>query len=179
MIIFGFGGGRPKDRGAVVPMRCPNCGNENYFRHLSSTRWFSLFFIPLIPYSTKHFLLCPVCTQGRPLSREQAARAQEMTEWTGRFRAGSVSPDEYRERAAAFLAYLRPIDVGGVPPAVEAPATGVDGPTASPPPLPPPPPPVEGPAPAFSSAPIAACDDCGCPLPANAHFCPNCGARTG
>ncbi len=177
MIIFGFGGGRPKDRGAVVPMRCPNCGNENYFRHLSSTRWFSLFFIPLIPYSTKHFLLCPVCTQGRPLSREQAARAQEMTEWTGRFRAGSVSAEEYRERAAAFLSYLRPIDVGGAPPAVEAPTGGTPEPTGMVPP--PPPPPGDAPTPASSSAPLAACADCGCPLPTNAHFCPNCGARTG
>ena len=184
MIIFGFGGGRPKDRGPVIPARCPNCGNENYLRHVSSTRWFSLFFIPLIPYSTKHFLLCPVCTQGRSLTRDQAAKAQEMAEWTQRYRAGEVTHEQYAARAAAFSSLLRPIDVAGGAPL--GPALG------APPAAPSPPPPTTHPAhpslgplpdlPAPGAepvhAPIAACADCGCPLPDHARFCPNCGART-
>ena len=184
MIIFGFGGGRPKDRGPVIPARCPNCGNENYLRHVSSTRWFSLFFIPLIPYSTKHFLLCPVCTQGRPLTRDQAAKAQEMATWTQRYRAGEVPHEEYAARAAEFSSSLRPLDVAGGAglPAPPSPST----PTPAPPNAHPAHPSLgplpdrglpAGPRP--DRPPIAACDDCGCPLPTHAHFCPNCGARTG
>ncbi len=175
VIIFGFGGGRPKDRGPVIPARCPNCGNENYLRHVSSTRWFSLFFIPLVPYSTKHFLLCPVCTQGRPLTRDQAARAEAMAGWTQRYRAGEVSHEEYAARAAEFSSFLRPLDVADRGPGIPAPpAAQPVHPSLGPLPdrdLPTGPPP--------DRLPIAACDDCGCPLPTHAHFCPNCGARMG
>ena len=190
MIIFGFGGGRPKDRGPVIPARCANCGNENYLRHVSSTRWFSLFFIPLIPSSTKHFLLCPVCTQGRALTRDQAAKAQEMAEWTQRHRAGEVSDEAYAARAAAFSSYLRPIDLSGAGQVAPGIPTPPIPPTPTPTPAPPPAHPAHPAAmplpdrdlpsaPPPDRAPIAACDACGCPLPDHAHFCPNCGARTG
>lgn len=191
MIIFGFGGGRPKDRGPVVPARCPNCGNENYLRHVSSTRWFSLFFIPLIPYSTKHFLLCPVCTQGRLLTRDQAAKAETMAGWTQRYRAGEVSHEEYAARAAEFSSFLRPLDVADRGPGIAAPpGPSSSSPTPAPPPvhpvhpslgpLPDPGSPTELPTgPPRDRPPIAACDDCGCPLPTEAHYCPNCGAHTG
>ncbi|MCB9371888.1 MAG: zinc-ribbon domain-containing protein [Microthrixaceae bacterium] len=176
MIIFGFGGGRPKDRGPVVPARCPNCGNENHLRHVSVTRWFSLFFIPLIPYSTKHFLLCPVCSQGRPLTREQAARAGEMVEATRRRQAGELSHEDYVARAAAFTSLLRPIDVAGADQPAPAPLPPPPGTPLPPPPSAPLPeaPPVEamGPGPA---APTDGCVSCGCPLPDHARFCPNCG----
>lgn len=188
MIIFGFGGGRPKDRGPVVPARCPNCGNENYLRHVSATRWFSLFFIPLVPYSTKHFLVCPVCAQGRPLTRDQASRAETMAGWTQRYRAGEVTHDEYAARAAEFSSYLRPLDVAADGPALAPPPPA---PAPTPPPTAHPAHPSLGPLPERElpgdlptgpppdRAPIAACDDCGCPLPTHAHFCPNCGARMG
>jgi len=187
VIIFGFGGGRPKDRGPVLPAHCPNCGNENYLRHVSSTRWFSLFFIPLIPYSTKHFLLCPVCTQGRALTRDQAAKAEEMAGWTERYRAGEIAHEEYAARLAAFSSYLRPIDVaGGSPPDPTIPAPPAPATPAPPPPTTRPAHPSVGPqhdpelptGPPPDRPPMAACDDCGCPLPTHAHFCPNCGART-
>lgn len=197
MIIFGFGGGRPKDRGAVIPARCPNCGNENYLRHVSSTRWFSLFFIPLIPYATKHFLLCPVCTQGRPLTRDQAARAEAMAGWTQRYRDGEVSHEAYAARVAEFSSFLRPLDVaGGARGAGPVDAGRPAPPAPSPSSSAPAPPPVQPARPVHPSLgplperdlpsgpppdrpPIAACDDCGCPLPTHAHYCPNCGARTG
>src|SRR5256885_3254529 len=52
-IIFGWGRGRPEDKGAVAPATCPNCKNEVLFRYIVARKWFTLFFIPVIPYSNK------------------------------------------------------------------------------------------------------------------------------
>ena len=59
------------DKGAVAPAKCPNCQNDVMFRYIVSRRMFSLFFIPLIPFSPKHFVLCPVCTRGIEVTGRQ------------------------------------------------------------------------------------------------------------
>lgn len=68
MIIFGWGGGKPRDRGPAVATRCPACENESVHRYYTATKWFTLFFIPVIPYQTKHFLVCPRCMRAGVLT---------------------------------------------------------------------------------------------------------------
>lgn len=162
MIIFGFGSRRPKDRGGVVPMSCPNCNNESIFRHISQTKWFSLFFIPLIPYSTKHFLLCPVCSQGRQLTSTQVARTTEMIGITSAYQQQSISAEHYVEHARGYGNFLNAIDV----------------PQPSPPAAAPPPPQSALPAPAPALPASRSCAHCQCPMPAAAAFCPDCGTAT-
>ncbi|KAF7293811.1 hypothetical protein HMN09_01176900 [Mycena chlorophos] len=49
----------PTDDGA--PHRiCPNCHNASV-RPVKSTTWFELFWLPLIPFSSKHIWLCGTC----------------------------------------------------------------------------------------------------------------------
>ena len=67
--IFGWGRTTVKDHGAFHPMLCPHCDNERYWQLYSKTTWFTLFFIPVIPYSFKYFLLCPICEHGLDLDK--------------------------------------------------------------------------------------------------------------
>lgn len=103
MIIFGWGRGRAKDKGPAAPLTCPNCHNTSHYRYVSATRWFSLFFIPIIPYNTKHLLLCPVCTQGLELRRDQVPVVEEMVQWTERYARGEVGEADYRARTDHLL----------------------------------------------------------------------------
>lgn len=162
MIIFGFGSRRPKDRGGVVPMSCPNCNNESIFRHVSQTKWFSLFFIPIIPYNTKHLLLCPVCGQGRHLTRAQVARTTEMIGVTSAYQQQTISAEHYVEHARGYGNFLNAIDV----------------PQPSPPAAAPPPPQSALPAPAPALPASQSCAQCQCPMPPAAAFCPECGTAT-
>ncbi len=67
--IFGFGRQKRKDYGQVQAQVCPNCHN-NSFGHLSKiTKWFTLFFIPLIPYKTIYLKYCPICNYGERMTK--------------------------------------------------------------------------------------------------------------
>ena len=78
MIILGWGGGRPKDHGPTVSQPCRSCGRADYLHYFTVTKWFRLYLIPLIPYSTRHFLACPSCTAASelktPAERQQVRR---------------------------------------------------------------------------------------------------------
>lgn len=98
MIIWGWGGGKPKDLGPAFPSQCSRCGREGFTRYFTVTKWFRLYFIPLIPYSTKHFLVCPVCTDANELTtKESRARAEQLVAVTARYTSGAVDERRYLE----------------------------------------------------------------------------------
>ena len=71
MIIFGWGKVTNKKYGPTMVTKCPNCHNETWLQLYMYRKWFTLFFIPVIPYSTNHLLLCEVCSQGVELKGEK------------------------------------------------------------------------------------------------------------
>lgn len=112
MIIFGIRGGKRKDHGAALPVVCPNCNNQTFYRYLTVTNWFTLFFVPVVPIWSKHFLMCPVCTRAIQLDRAGRERAAKLVELTAIFHAGSIGADEYARRLRELGAHA-----GSLPPA--------------------------------------------------------------
>lgn len=60
-ILFGFGKQTVKYLASAGLRACPNCGNQREWSRLLIRTWFTLFFIPIIPYRTRTVALCPVC----------------------------------------------------------------------------------------------------------------------
>lgn len=108
IFIVGLSGGKPKDYGPVVLTTCPNCRNETTFHYVKVRKSVSVYFVPVVPYSTKHYLQCPVCSRGMELTREQAQQAYLMVSKTTRFLAQELDPAEYRKAADEFWAVLSP-----------------------------------------------------------------------
>lgn len=106
MIIWGWGGGTPKPKGDVAPVSCPNCGREVFYQHVSVTSWFRLYFIPVVPYKTRHLLLCPVCTRGAELSSGQLSAVERMKDATQRWRSHLVNDSDFASDVDAFWAGL-------------------------------------------------------------------------
>jgi hypothetical protein len=123
MIIFGWGGGTPKKKGDVAPVQCPNCERSVFFQHVSSTKWFRLYLIPLIPYDTKNFLLCPVCTRGAELTSSQLRSVETMKALTAQWRAQNIGDDAYSFEVQSFWP-----DLFGVSPATRPPTTNMPPP---------------------------------------------------
>lgn len=71
MIIFGFGRRRNRDYGQGRSYTCPNCRNNVRYQLIMSREWFSLFFIPVIPYSRQYLEMCPICRYGGQLSKAE------------------------------------------------------------------------------------------------------------
>ena len=113
MIIFGWGKGKTNDHGAAAPLVCPQCHNQTFYRYFSVTKWMTLFFIPVIPYSVRHYLVCPVCTRVVALDAAGRQTGQEMVQLTSSYQAGEMSQDEYLNRIRGVRGNL--LDAQGTP----------------------------------------------------------------
>jgi len=77
-IIWGFGKKTVKSYG-LMPMRaCGRCNNQIQCEILKVTTWFTLFFIPIIPYRTERFLVCPICRAAQEVAKEDFERLLAM-----------------------------------------------------------------------------------------------------
>ncbi|KAF5373057.1 hypothetical protein D9758_001669 [Tetrapyrgos nigripes] len=65
-IFFGCQDTIKPDGSEQVARICPRCNNASIFAAQKKT-WFELFFIPLIPFNSKHIWLCGICQFATPL----------------------------------------------------------------------------------------------------------------
>lgn len=67
--IFGWGRQTVKNHGPVNVYHSNRCNNNGNWVLYSRKTWFTLFFIPVIPYSSEYLMLCPVCNHGVTLDK--------------------------------------------------------------------------------------------------------------
>ncbi len=94
-ILFGFGHRTVKEYGPTLPTKCSNCNNSTFWRLSYSRSWFTLFFIPIIPYQSKYYLLCEICSRGMELEGPQIEKAKQLNRLTRAFLAKQISEEKY------------------------------------------------------------------------------------
>lgn len=148
VVIFGFGPGKQEDLGEAVQIVCPNCHNQVMLHHVRSKKTVRLYFVPVVPYGTDDYLVCPVCSRGMQLSQNQVPHVATVKRATAAFRAGRLSEADYAAQADRFWRTMG-VHVTGQPVAGgPASAPAPPGPAATPaPPAPAPAPPAARPAP--------------------------------
>jgi hypothetical protein len=145
VVIFGFGPGNPDDQGEVAPCVCPNCHNQVFLHHVRSKKSVRLYFVPVVPYGTDDYLVCPVCSRGLQVSGPQLRQVRSMSAATASFRAGRLAPPRYQAQVEGFWRQLglnpagqQPMTPAGPGPVPAQPATAVRSAAPAPPPPPPP-----------------------------------------
>src|SRR2546423_3584963 len=83
VVIFGFGPGKQEDLGEAVQTVCPNCNNQVYLHHVRSKKSVRLYFVPVVPYGTDDYLVCPICSRGL-----------QIGEWTAQLRTLAALHDQ-------------------------------------------------------------------------------------
>lgn len=58
---------------AMLTLVCPRCHNPAAHRLQQRSRWFTLFFIPVIPMGFTRFTTCTFCGLSQKVSKEDAA----------------------------------------------------------------------------------------------------------
>ena len=142
VVIFGFGPGSPEDQGEVAPCVCPNCHNQVFLHHVRSKKSVRLYFVPVVPYGTDDYLVCPVCSRGLQVSDAQLRHVRSMSSVTASFRAGRIPQARYMAQVEQFWRQLGvnpagqqiPAPASAGAPAPARPATPVS--SAAPMPLP-------------------------------------------
>jgi len=71
-IIFGWGRRTIRALGFTGARLCANCRNTSQWKVIKVTRWFTLFFIPVIPYESRYVAMCPVCSRGIQVDAQTA-----------------------------------------------------------------------------------------------------------
>ncbi len=102
MVIFGWGPHKQEDLGEVAPCVCPNCHNQVVLHHVRSKKSVRLYFVPVVPYGTNDYLVCPVCSRGLQVSDAQLPRVRSMSVAAASFRAGRLSQAQYLAQAGRF-----------------------------------------------------------------------------
>jgi uncharacterized protein YbaR (Trm112 family) len=144
VVIFGFGAGSPEDQGEVAPCVCPNCHNQVFLHHIRSKKSVRLYFVPVVPYGTDNYLVCPVCSRGLQVNDTQLRHVRSMSSATASFREGRLSQDRYMAQAERFWRQLGVNPAGQQVPAPASPGAPVPVQPAAPvsPVAPAPPPPA-------------------------------------
>ena len=125
VVIFGFGAGSPEDQGEVAPCVCPNCHNQVFLHHVRSKKSVRLYFVPVVPYGTDNYLVCPVCSRGLQVNDTQLRHVRSMSSATASFRAGRLSQALYMAQAERFWRQLGVNPAGQQLPTPASPGTPV------------------------------------------------------
>ncbi len=105
--IFGFGHLTRKEFDSGIGRQCPRCRNHVRMTLLSLKKWFTVFFIPVIPYGPEYHLVCPNCGYGVKLDR---AQFEEIRRGAARGTTG----DAYFGTSAGFAGASGPPEPSGV-----------------------------------------------------------------
>jgi Short C-terminal domain len=114
VVIFGFGHDKSEDLGEVALTVCPNCHNQVFLHHVRSRKSVRLYFVPVVPYGTDDYLVCPICSRGLQLSRAQLPHVPSMHTATMSFRAGRLTEARYLAKVEQFWRRLG-VSVAGQP----------------------------------------------------------------
>lgn len=72
LIVWGFRNTEKVLGYTQPPYNCGHCNNVSYHKVFRRIKWFTLFWIPIIPVSFSYYGCCPICNYGQRLNKEQA-----------------------------------------------------------------------------------------------------------
>jgi len=152
MIIFGWGRQTIKQIGVVFKNLCSHCNNEEYWILTRIMTWFTLFFVPVFPYSIKYFLSCPICKFGLTLDQQQTQQLKPIAETNQLLVEGKITEADYQARINQLHSGSpTPVEVTIKETEVKALSDG--------------------------NAEISYCVDCGNKVTKELKFCGNCGTQ--
>lgn len=71
IVLFGFGHQTKKEYNMHDVTHCYRCNNLSNWVMSRQVDWFTLFFIPVIPYKTDYWIYCPICKNGYKISQQE------------------------------------------------------------------------------------------------------------
>ncbi len=69
--LFGWGRKMTKFYGDVLEQNCLVCRRKGAWGLYRVSKWFTLFFIPIFPYETIYYLVCPYCKSYEEIDRQR------------------------------------------------------------------------------------------------------------
>lgn len=96
-ILFGWGHKKFNELGPVKPHLCTHCHNKSSWNLSKVTTYFEFFFVPVIPYSTKYCLYCPVCDKAISITQKHFEYLKNFTLLNNAFNQDQLTEEVYKE----------------------------------------------------------------------------------
>jgi len=96
--VFGWGRQTVKKHGPVQVYHCEHCNNNKTWQLYSRKTWFTLFFIPIIPYSNESLLLCPVCSHGVKIDKDKFNELKTIAQCNMDLINKKITEEEHSQR---------------------------------------------------------------------------------
>ncbi len=100
-IIWGLGKVTRRFYGSVMTRQCNHCNNHSGWQLCVARKWFTLFFIPIIPYSKSYCITCPHC--GSYIEIDQQRFDQLLTA----IQQGESETAKYAGKTPTQIQYLK------------------------------------------------------------------------
>jgi len=100
MIIFGWGHVKKKTYGPVIRHTCNHCHNIDNWYLIKISTWFTLFFVPIFPYKINYLLVCPICSWGIELEKNDFKQLIKIVEINMLLLNDKITYDEYKKLVA-------------------------------------------------------------------------------
>jgi hypothetical protein len=92
--IFGWNHQESTSYGPVEQHKCENCHNTEYWHLDKISKYFTLFFIPIIPYDSDNWFHCPICNYGIKLDKDEFQNYKSIAEINSAFLEKKISDED-------------------------------------------------------------------------------------
>lgn len=106
MMIIGWGQTTRKTFGPTLAVSCPKCHTDSWLHLYRHRRWVSLFFIPVIPYSSIYLLQCPFCLESFKSTGDWVEYAKRLNALTKEYFDETISVADYSDEATKISLHL-------------------------------------------------------------------------
>jgi uncharacterized protein YbaR (Trm112 family) len=102
IILFGWSFKTEKTIGPARKQHCPICNREEFHILHRESRWFTLFFVPVVPYEHHYTLYCPFCKHTEELPAGESKKLKPLAELHRAFMIGELHEQIYRNKVLAL-----------------------------------------------------------------------------
>lgn len=110
-LIFGFYHTQTTNYGVVQTQHCIHCNSTQTWELIKIAQYFTLFFIPVLPQSTKYWYQCKECKHGDFLSKKEFDIHKEIANINTDFANKVISLDEKETKLKSALLVLENMNV--------------------------------------------------------------------
>ena len=104
IVLFGFGHKTNSVIGPLDKTTCQTCDKFDFPLLIKTRTWFTMFFIPVFPYKTVHFIKCSICEALKPISNEKFEDLKALSKLNQAAVDGSISEEDFQKRREEYYA---------------------------------------------------------------------------
>lgn len=95
MGILGWDYRKVKNYGPVKREQCKNCSNQSTLQLQKLSTWFTIFFVPIMPYRINYLLVCPICKNYEEIDSSEFLNFMESIKMQNEAESQMASSDGY------------------------------------------------------------------------------------